>query len=204
MRSQQFHPKTSKPVPTVVDECSRLTITGTELVTVYQVDDDGKKCGILATVQPGSNTKLKLNDVNEIIMESKGDFQSVLEGHDPLDTTPLEVPVERPLTQTQQLKMWLQNENNIRQIENHAMTWQEFTDLGDLDDGDEFYSQFNPDMTKYEMQAEAIRQELNPNRGNPISDYEDKKHVENNMATESQGNTTSDNTEVSGQMDDKT
>lgn len=204
MRSIKFHPKSEKASPIVVDEASRLTLNGAEQINVYQVGDDGKKIALLKTVQPGANEKLKLNNVNEILLESKGDFQSVIEGADKLDTTPLEVPVERSLTQTQQLKMFMQNENNMQQMANHELTWAEFKDLGDLDDGDEFYEQFNENLTKYEMQAEAIRQEMNPNRGNPISDLMERKHVENNMATESQGNTTPNTDQVSGQVDNET
>lgn len=168
MRSEKFHPKGEKSVPVVVDEASRLTVYGTEPVNVFQVDDDGRKVKLLCR---GTDFKVKLNDVNEVLLESKGDFNSVLDGPDPLDTTPLEVPVEKPLTQTQQLKMWLQNENNLQAQARAEMTWEDFKDLGDLDDGDEFYEQFGqPTMTKYEMQAEALRQHVNPNRGMDIGE----------------------------------
>ena len=189
MRSQKFHPKQEKAAPIVVDEASRLSVHGAELVSIYQVDDQGKKIGLLDTVLPGERKKLKLNDVESIVMESKGDFNSVIEGPDKLDTTPIEVPVEMPLTQTQQLRMWLQNEQNMQNYAKQELTWEEFKDLGDMDDGDEFYSQFNPEMTKYEMQAEAMRQESNPNRGNPISDKIEAQHVENNTTEQPTGNT---------------
>lgn len=168
MRSQKFHSKSEKPVPIVVDEASRLTINGTEQVNVYQLDDTSKKCGLLAT---GQNLKVKLNNVNEVLLESKGDFESVIEAPDKIDNTPIEVTVERPMTQTQQIKMWLQNEENIKVSARTQLKWEDFKDLGDLDDSEEFYERFgHEDMTKYEMQAEMMRQEANPLRGNPISD----------------------------------
>lgn len=208
MRSEQFHPKGKKNAPIVVDEASRLTVLGTEPVNVFQIDDDGNKIKLLTQ---GVNFKVKLNDVNEILLESKGDFNSVIEGPDKLDNTPVEVAMEKPLTQTQELKMWLQNENNTQQLANHQLTWEEFKDLGDLDDGDEFYSQYNQNMTKYEMQAEAIRQEMNPLRGNPISNQIDKqeaqKHEGNtagNVVTEPQGSTNTVDNGENGQTDNKT
>jgi hypothetical protein len=211
MRSQKYHDKTEIPTPTVVDEASRLTINGTEDVNVYQVDDQGNKVQLLASAK---NMKIKLHDVNEIIMESKGDFNSVIEGPEPLDNTPLEVPVERPLTQTQQLKMWLQNEENMRNFARHELSWDEFKDLGSLDDGDDFYKQFNPELTKYEMQAEALRQEANPLRGNPVSDAAEKNNLSMNLkeetttetvaetGTTNNSGTTTDST--TGQVDNST
>lgn len=174
MRSELFHKKGTKPTPIVVDEASRLTIQGTEPVHVFQLDDNGDKIKLLSSVTTG---KLKLNNVNEILLESKGDFNSIIEGPDKIDNTPIEEAVERPLTQTQQLRMWLQNEDNMRNYAKQELTWEEFKDLGQLDDGDEFYSQFNQSMTKYEMQAEALRQESNPLRGNPITDNLEDKNV---------------------------
>jgi hypothetical protein len=185
MRSEKFHAKSLKPVPVVVDECSRLTVHGTEPVNIYQVDDQGKKVALLETIH--GKGKVRIKDCEQIIMESKGDFQSILEGPDPMDKTPLEVPVEQPLTQTQQLRMWLQNEQNMKQLANAEMSWEDFKDLGDMEEGDEFFSQFNPNMTKYEMQAEALRQENSPLRGNPITDEVNKR------ADNSEGNSSEDN-----------
>ena len=181
MKSKLFHKKNTKPAPIVVDEASRLTVEGTEPVHVFQVDENGDKLQLLKS---GTNFKIKINDCEEILMESKGDFNSVIEGPDKIDNTPIEVAVEQPLTQTQQIRQWIQNEENIRAQTMHELTWEEFKDLGDLDDGDEFYNQFNQDMTKYEMQAEAIRQEQNPHRGNPLSNQLDK--VENERQTTNQ------------------
>lgn len=205
MRSEKFHKKGTKHSPIVVDEASRLTIQGTEPVHIYQLDDNGDKIKLLNSVTTG---KLKLNNVNEILLESKGDFNSIIEGPDKLDNTPLEEAVEKPLTQTQQLRMWLQNEENMRNYAKQELTWSEFKDLGDLDDGDEFYSQFNPSMTKYEMQAEALRQETNPLRGNPISDYVEEKQNVGNTQTSTEINAQSNADSVSGSenrpVDDKT
>lgn len=200
MRSEKFHPKGEKAVPVVVDEMSRLSVHGTEPVAIYQVDDQGKKIKLLETIT--GKGKIRIKDCENIIMESKGDFQSILEGHDPMDKTPLEIPVERPLTQTQQLKMWLQNENNMRQLAKAELTWEEFKDLGDMEDGDEFYSQFNPNMTKYEMQAEAIRQEMNPNRGNPISEaIENANNRKANNSESNQGITDAPTSTADGSSD---
>lgn len=208
MRSEKFHLKNEKPSPLVVDEASRLTVEGTEPVNLFQVDDNGKKIKLLKT---GTTYKVKLNDIEEVILESKGDFNSIIEGPDKLDNTPLEEAVEKPLTQTQQLRMWLQNEENMRNYAKQELTWEEFKDLGDLDDGDEFYSQFNQDMTKYEMQAEAMRQETNPLRGNPISDHinspqtEDKAdgNSKGDTQTTSESNINTNNSQESRPMDDK-
>jgi hypothetical protein len=203
MRSEKFHRKGEKPSAIVVDEASRLTINAAdESVHIYQLDDNGKKVKLLGNVQPGSNAKFKLHDVEEIWLESKGDFNSVIEGQDPLDTTPIEVPVEAPLTQTQQLRMWLQNEENMRNYAKQELSWEDFKDLGDLDDGSDFYKQFNEGMTKYEMQAEALRQESNPLRGNPITDYvEEKQNAQSDTTPGTKGDTDAISTQSSGQMD---
>lgn len=151
-----------------VNECSRFTVNGVENVAVYQVDDQGKRIKLL---KKGTDFKIKLNEVDAIDVESKDGFNWVLEGPDPLDTTPLEVPVEKPLTQTQQLRMWLQNEQNIKQDREQELTWEEFQDLGNMDEADDFYKQFGQEgMTKYEMQAEALRQHANPLRGMDLNE----------------------------------
>ena len=119
---------------------------------------------------------MKLNNVDQIMMDSKDGFNSVLEGPDPQDLTPVSVPVEKPLTQVQQMRMWLQNEENLRQLAAAEMTWEDFKDLGEMDDADEFYEQFGqPSMTKYEMQAEILRQHSNPNRGLDLQEVNDER-----------------------------
>jgi hypothetical protein len=202
MRSEKFHAEGEIAAPIVVDEATRLTIQGTKPVHVFQVDDNGKKVKLLHS---GINSKIKLHNVNEIILESEGDFNSIIEGPEQLDNTPIEVPVEKPLTQTQQLKMWLQNEDNMKSYARHELTWEEFKDLGDLDDSDEFYERFGqPGMTKYEMQAEAMRQELNPLRGNPISEnIKESNNVESGNDSGIEGDTTTVPPGTGGQMDDK-
>ena len=161
MKSEKFHRKGEKPTPIVVDEATRLTVQGTKPVHVYALDDNGKKAKLLTSL---TNGKIKLHDVEEIWLESEGDSNSIIEGPDKIDNTPIVEGVQKPLTQTQQIRQWLQNEENLRNYARHQLTWEEFKDLGDLDDGDEFYGQFNQEMTKYEMQAEAMRQEANPFR----------------------------------------
>lgn len=201
MRSEKFHPKNEKAAPIVVDEATRLTVQGTKPVHIFQVDDQGKKVKLLKS---GENLKIKLHDVNEVILESEGDFNSVIEGPEMLDNTPLEVPVEKPLTQTQQLKMWLQNEENIKAHAKTELKWEDFKDLGDLDNSDEFYERFGqPTMTKYEMQAEAMRQEVNPLRGNPISEtMKDKENDESDTAKPAKSDTDSNASTDSGLSND--
>jgi hypothetical protein len=201
MRSEKFHRKGEKPNAIVVDEASRITISAAaDPVFIYSLDNNQKKSNLLGSVHAGSTQKFKLNDCEEIWLESKGDFKSIIEGPDKLDTTPIETPVEAPLTQTQQLRMWLQNEENMRNYARTELTWDDFKDLGDLDDGDEFYSQFPQDMTKYEMQAEAVAREVNPMRDNPITDYiAEKEHAKDNTNQSTEGNTDAVSTESSGQ-----
>lgn len=158
MKSTRFHQKKEKAVPVVVDECSRLTVQSTNSpVTVYQVDDQGKKVGILDVIN--GIKKIKLHNAEQIIMESDGDFQSILEGPDPMDTTPLVVPVEKPLTSVQMVRAFYQNENNVRALRDMAdaeMTWEDFKDLGDMTDGSDFFNEIGAPPTRYEMQAEQL------------------------------------------------
>ena len=77
--------------------------------------------------------------------------------------------------------MWLQNEQNVQANAKGELTWEEFQDLGNMDDAEEFYQRFGQkDMTKYEMQAEAMRQHLNPNRGLDLDETHKTHNPESN------------------------
>ena len=63
MRSEKFHTAKEKAAPVVVDECSRLTVLGTESVNVYQVDEQGKKVRLLHVINGKDKIKLKLHKI---------------------------------------------------------------------------------------------------------------------------------------------
>lgn len=160
MRSEQFHSGKEKSAKLAVKECSRLSVHSTEPVHVYQLDDQGKRIKLLHTFPANTKGKIKLNMVDDIEMDSKGDYQSILEGPEPMDMTSMVESVERPMTQAQLLRAYFQNADNVRALRAAVqadseieLTFDDVMDLGDMEDGDRFFAENGMPKTRYEMQA---------------------------------------------------